>query len=198
MKVIGKITLFESLTQSKIDDLIASEGVVAIQVERNYSIDEIPGVISLIVPSGVGVGFLDAFKEVTDEASWLHEENAYVFVAIWKESNKVIDLSASYVRSQKDTSVVAPMEGKGYNLVLSVPGFDGNKTAVCELVWGLPIAPGEIAKAKLIGIDIAGSGASIEFLNLPCNGFRATFSKASGEVGNYVFDNDFKEKVLGV
>lgn len=197
MKVIGKITLLEPLTQGKIDELIATDGVVGIQVERNYAAGDVPGVIALVVPSGVEGGFLDAFKEVVDESSWLHEESSFVFTPKWKTPENIIDLTDSYVRDQKDTSSVGPMEGKAYTLTFSVPGFGGLNSVSCDMVWGISIAPGEIAKAKTLGLDISGTGASIHLNAVPSSGFMVAFEKAAGETGTYIFDDEnLKNKTL--
>lgn len=199
MRMIGKLTLLEPLTRAKIDDLIASEEVVAVQVERNYTAGDVPGEIALIIPTGVGAGFLDAFKEVNDEASWMHEEDSFVFVVKWKTPENVIDLSESYVRSQKDTSYVGEMGAKMFAVVFSVPSFNGVKSVRCNMTWGVAIAPSEIAKAKTLGIDISGTGASISLGTIPSVGISVAFEKAVGEVGTYIFDDfDFKNKIIGI
>ena len=50
MKNLIKITLFEPLTQGKIDSLISSDDQVIVQVERNYPCGDVPELLSLLVP----------------------------------------------------------------------------------------------------------------------------------------------------
>src|SRR5690554_7996671 len=102
MKSLTKITLLEPLTREKIAAMIRNEDLVVVQVERSYPCGDVPELLTLSLPAQVGATFLQSLEDVLDEASWIHEQDAFVFVASY--TSGVIDLSRSYMRAAKDTA----------------------------------------------------------------------------------------------
>lgn len=200
MKVLTRITLLEPLTQAKIDDLIVDEDLVVVQVDRSYPCGLVPETLSLVLPTGVGGSFLASLNDVLDEASFIHEENANVFVATYNSG--VIDLSKSYVRLNKDTSgAISPVPvGKTFEIVFTVGGLSGLKKVSGSLVVGSGF-PAKLQGELLdVGIEIDGdSTAENIIINAAgCGGFMVDFKVPSGESGNYIFDYDFKGKILSL
>lgn len=200
MKIIGKITLLEPLTNSKIDEMLESGELIGLIVERAYSVTGVPEILSLVLPAQVSEDFITGFKQVIAESSWIHEQEAFIFVA--KYDNGLIDLTSSYVRSDIDTDLSRPMvSGKSFKISFIVPDFEeGQKVVSGILSYGNSFPSELMEDLSEIGIEIDESSTTeqITILNTCISGFKVNFEKPVGEVGAYIFDYDFKNKILKI
>lgn len=197
MRTLARITLTEPLTRDKIDDLVATELLVGIQVLRSYRCGDVPELLSLLIPSQVSAVFLDAFKEVIDEASFIHEVDAIVIVSKF-EAGK-IDSTDSYIRDEVSTAktdVVPSFTPLG--VVFTVGGLSGLKRVALVVEFRQTLTVDQVNELQAIGIEVdpSSTGDNISILSTICGGFMVEFQQPKLAVGNYVFDYEFKGKIL--
>jgi hypothetical protein len=145
IKSIGKIVLYEPLTQDKIDALLASSDTIIFEIERRYVLADVPDLLSAVLPTqfdDVSVDYIEALKNLVDISSFIHEENAVVFDVKYNETTKTFDLTDSFVRTQKNTTSTmgTVTAGQILNAVFATPGLNGPVYTEIELPFNQAIS----------------------------------------------------------
>ena len=159
IKPIGKIVLYEPLNKYKIDALLAGTDTILLEIERKYILGDVPELLSAILPTqfvDAKVNYILALKNLLDAASFIHEENAMMWVVNYDSVNKEFDLSGSYIRDEKDTSEKLssiPSE-QLLQAVFMTPGLNGPVYTVIELSYGENISSTDKAALLAVGIEL--------------------------------------------
>lgn len=203
IKIIGKIILFETFTQSQIDDLIASTDTIVFQIEQNSSID-VDVNESLVIDAdltGFSVDYLQALKEVNDRVSFKFFENVCYFNIQYNETTKVFDLSESFVRTNVDTSVSqgSIVTGQMLEAYFITPGIDGNVYTKIDLPYGSAISSSDETKMLNIGLELnlGGTGDlfSIKTQKVP---FKVMFVKPDAVTEKYVINFNYSNQLIEI
>lgn len=204
IKSIGKITLYEHLDQDKIDLLLSGTNTIVLDIERQYSIADLPQRLSAIVVSDFSTGtidYLQSLKNVLDVATMKHEENALIFKINYNSGIKEFDLTNSYVRDSKDTSIIGSpiVTGQLLKAVFSTPGFDGPVLTTIDLPFGDVISSSDKLKLLAIGIEldlgVTGDLFSIKTQSVP---FKVSFYQPDSSVENYVIDFPLTNQLIEI
>jgi hypothetical protein len=141
-KVIGKIVLYEALDQDKITDLLAGSDTIVFEVQRQYQLGDVPELLGAILPTQFDTNVL---KNMIDNATWLHQEDAIMYKCNYDAATKTFDFSDSYVRDLKDTSGVLTTvtTGQVLNAVFTTPGLEGSIKTIIALPYGQAISSGD-------------------------------------------------------
>lgn len=192
------------MDQNKIDTLLAGTDTIVFDIERQYTIGDIPGVLGSVVSvdfDAVGVDYLQALKDVFDCASFKHEENAIVFKVDYDIPTKSFDLTNSYVRDQKDTSSPgsAVAAGKVLIAVFQTPGFEGPVLTSIELPFDTAISAPDEAKLLAVGIELTpfgkGDQFSIDVQKVP---FKVSFYQPDTALENYIIDFPLTNQLIEI
>jgi hypothetical protein len=164
IKPIGKIVLYEPLNKDKIDALLAGSDTILLEIERKYNLSDVPELLSAVLPTqfvDASVNYILAFKNLVDAATFIHEENAMIWVVNYDSVNKEFDLSASYVRDQKDTSAAqSDIPTKQLlQAIFMTPGLDGPVYTSIELSYGQNISSTDKAALLAVGIELNASAS---------------------------------------
>lgn len=192
------------MDQDKIDTLLAGPDTIVIDIERQYPLGDIPGVIGSVVsidfPTGT-TDYLASLKNVIDIAGFKHEENAIVWNVVYNISTKEFDLTSSYVRTQKDTSTAATAITTGQLLkaVFQTPGFDGPVKTVIDLPFGQSISAPDAAAMLAVGLEldlsVTGDLFSIKTQSVP---FKVSFMQPDAVTENYVIDFPLNNQLIEI
>ena len=88
IKSIGKIVLYEPLTQNKIDALLAGSDIIIFEIERRYVLGDVPELLSAVLPTqfeDVSVDYIEALKNTIDAATFSHEEKAMMWIVNYND-----------------------------------------------------------------------------------------------------------------
>lgn len=203
IKSIGKIVLYEPLTQDKIDALLAGSDTVIFEIERRYVLADVPDLLSAVLPTqfdGFAIDYVDSLKNVIDISSFIHEENAVVFVVKYNSITKEFDLTSSYVRNSADTSAVMGtiVTGQLLQAVFETPGLESSIRTVIDLPFGntLDITQLNILKDLGVIIDPASTGDffTISSQSVP---YKVSFYQPSSIVTEkYCIEFDLQNKTI--
>lgn len=203
IKVIGKIVLFESLTQSKIDDLIDSDDTIVFELEQTCSGD-VRAYDSLILDAdltGFSVDYLQAIKDLNDRITFKFFENVCCYNIEYNETSKVFDLRKSFVKTDVDTSTSQGSIVTGQMLVayFITPGIDSNIFTKIDLPYGNAISAADEAKMLNIGLELnlggTGSLFSIKTQKVP---FRVIFVKPDVVPEKYIIKFNKENQLIEI
>ena len=160
IKVIGKIILYEPLTQAKIDDILASADTVILEIERRYAISDTPEIIGAVLPTqfdDVAVDYIESFKNVVDISSFIHEENVLMYKVNYDSTTKTFDLTDSYIRNEKNSTEAMGVisDGQMLNAVFVTPGLNGPVYTTIELPYNQSIPDADVTKLEDLGLTLA-------------------------------------------
>lgn len=205
IKSIGKIVLYESLNQNKIDALLASDDTIILEIERRYALTNSPGTLSAVLPTqfdDVTINYIDAFKKVIDASTWVHEENVLIFKIAYDADDKEFDLTNSYVRDVRDTTSAlgAIPTGQLLNATFITPGLDAPIYTTIELPFGEDILTEDRDLMLGIGLELnlgsTGNLFSIKTQKVP---YKVFFSQPSSvTVDKYSIEFDLQNKTIEV
>lgn len=165
VRTIGRIILYEQLTQDKIDALLASADTIAFEIERRYILGEMPEVLTAILPTqfdGFAVDYVESLKEVVDVSSFIHEEDAIMFIVKYNSTTKEFDLTSSYVRNNVDSTATmgTVITGQLLKAIFITPGIENPVYTVIDLPFGqsLDTVQLNVLKDNGVIIDPASTG----------------------------------------
>lgn len=165
IKPLARIVLYEQLNQDKITALLATSDTVVFEIERRYVLGKMPEVLTAILPvqfTDIAIDYMQAFKDVVDASTWVHEENAIMFKVEYNSVAKEFDLTSSFVRDVRDTSGILGniVTGQVLEAVFTTPGLDGPVFTTINLPYGqsLDVAELSVLKDNGVLIDPASSG----------------------------------------
>lgn len=189
-KRLIKITLYDSFSQTEIDDIISSSDTPFVELDKNYFIGKTEDANSLIVPTelnGYPVNYLDALKKVIDISTFKYEQNLKVFIVQYNEIDKEFDLTASYVRTNIDTTAAQGTITTGFEIeaVFVTPGLEGVVETTVTLPFNSPISTTDLAALTAVGLDMnfgaTGSLFSLKTQSVP---FKVRFNQPVTSVEN--------------
>jgi len=159
IKVIGRIVLYEQLNQDKITDLLASADTIAFEIERRYTLGEMPELLAAVLPDqfdGYAVDYVESFKQIIDIASFVHEENAMMWVVNYDVPTKTFDLTASYVRDEVDSTATmgAIPTNQLIEAVFITPGLEGPVYTTVDLPYNGAISNPHKEALLAVGIEL--------------------------------------------
>jgi hypothetical protein len=159
IKCIGKIVLYEPLNQDKIDALLGGSDTIILQIERKYNLADMPELLSAVLPTqfiDASVDYVLALKNVVDAASFIHEEDAMMWVVNYNEDDKEFDLTSSYIRDQRDTSATLSdiPTNQLLQAVFMTPGLNGPVYTEIELPYNGAISSTDRAALLAVGIEL--------------------------------------------
>lgn len=165
VRTIGRIILYEQLTQDKIDALLVSADTIAFEIERRYILGEMPEVLTAILPTqfdGFAVDYVESLKEVVDVSSFIHEEDAIMFIVKYNSTTKEFDLTSSYVRNNVDSTATmgTVITGQLLKAIFITPGIENPVYTVIDLPFGqsLDTVQLNVLKDNGVIIDPASTG----------------------------------------
>lgn len=159
IKPIGKIVLYEPLNQDKIDALLAGTDTILLEVERRYVLADMPELLSAVLPTqfeDVTIDYILALKRFVDAASFIHEENAMMWVVNYNAVDKEFDLTTSYIRDEKDTSATmsAIPTDQLLQAVFMTPGLTGPVYTTIDLPYNGTISTTDRDALLAVGIEL--------------------------------------------
>lgn len=159
IKSIGKIVLYEPLTQDKIDALLAGSDTIIFEIERRYVLADVPDLLSAVLPTqfdDVSVDYIQALKNLVDVSTFIHEENAMMWIVNYNSVDKEFNLESSYVRDQKDTT--ATMSGipadQLLQAVFMTPGLNGPVYTTINLPYDGIISTTDRDALLVVGLEL--------------------------------------------
>jgi hypothetical protein len=188
IKSIGKIVLYEPLTQDNIDALLASSDTIIFEIERRYVLADVPDLLSAVLPTqfdDVSVDYIQALKDLVDVSTFIHEENAMMWVIKYNSGDKEFDLTSSYIRDEKDTNAV--MSGIPTDQLLQAvfvtPGLNGPVYTTVDLPYNGTISTTDRDALLAVGLElnlsITGSLFSVKTQKVP---YKVSFIQPSSVV----------------
>lgn len=168
IKSIGKIVLYEPLTQDKIDALLSSSDTIIFEIERRYVLADVPELLSAVLPTqfdDISIDYIEALKNLVDVSSFIHEENAMMWVINYNSVNKEFDLTASYIRDKKDTTATMSVIPTGQLLqaVFMTPGLNGPVYTTVDLPYDKTISAIDRNALLAVGLELNLSGTASLF-----------------------------------
>jgi hypothetical protein len=159
IKPIARIVLYEQLDQDKITALLAGTDTIAFEIERRYILGEMPQVLTAILPDqfdDVSIDYIQALKDVVDASTWVHEQDAMMWVINYNSDDKEFDLTSSYIRDEKDTTVV--MSGiptdQLLQAVFMTPGLNGPVYTTVDLPYNGTISTTDRDALLAVGLEL--------------------------------------------
>lgn len=202
IRTIGKIVLYESMNQDKIDAMLFSSDTIVFEIERRYALGEVPELLGAVLPvqfDDVSINYIEALKNVIDASSYIHEENAIVFDVQYTELTKTFDLTSSYVRDVRDTSgALTPVTvGQILLAVFITPGLSKPARTMIELPYGQAVSVGDELLLRQAGIALAasstGSSLVVDSSSVP---YQVEFIRPELSLENYVIQFNYKNKTI--
>lgn len=203
IRVIGKIILFESLSQSQINDLINSDDTIVFQLEQTCS-NDVRTYDSLILDAdltGFSTDYLQAIKDLNDRISFKFFENACCYNIDYNEISKVFDLRQSFVKTDIDTSASqgSIVTGQMLEAYFITPGIDSNVFTKIDLPYGNSISTADEAKMLNIGLELnlggTGSLFSIKTQKVP---FKVMFVKPDVVPEKYIIKFNKENQLIEI
>lgn len=159
IKPIGKLVLYEPLNHDKIDALLAGTDTILLEVERRYVLADVPELLSAVLPTqfeDLTIDYILALKHIVDAASFIHEENAMMWVVNYNAIDKEFDLTTSYIRDVKDTSVTMSSIPTDQLLqaIFMTPGLSGPVYTTIDLPYNGTISSTDRAALLAVGIEL--------------------------------------------
>ena len=145
------------------------------------------------------IDYITALKNVFDASSFVHEENALVFNVQYNAVIKEFDLTSSYVRTLRDTSLPGAAIPTGQILlaVFTTPGLDAPIKTVIELPYNQTIDLASISIIKDLGISLdklsTGSNLIVTSHLVP---YRVDFIQTESRIETYIIDFNYKNKTI--
>lgn len=159
IKSIGKIVLYEPLTQDKIDALLAGSDTIIFEIERRYVLADVPDLLSAVLPTqfdDVSIDYIEALKNLVDVSTFIHEENAMMWVVNYNSDDKEFDLTASYIRDEKNTTAtmsVIPTD-QLLQAVFMTPGLNGPVYTTVDLPYDGTISTTDRDALLAVGLEL--------------------------------------------
>lgn len=204
IKVIGKLTLYESLTQDLIDDYVVGSDTVVLQLEQNFSNGLISNVDSLVIDSdltGFTVDYFQALKDVIDRSVFKFFENSIVFNVVFDNALKSFDLTNSFVRTDVDSTATQGTVTTGQLLkaLFVTPGLESPVYTEIDLPYGQAISAGDNTKMTNIGLELNLGGTGDEFsIKIQSVPFKVMFLKPDAVTDNYVVQFDKQNIIIEI
>lgn len=205
LKSIGKIILYQSITQSEIDSLLASSDTIVFEIEKTYLIGDRLNQFGAVVNvdfEGSSPNYIEALKQVIDISSYVVEKNALVYKVKYDSDLKEFNLEDSFIRSNKDTSAVNDpiSDGQVINAVFATPGISGLVYTTIELPYNEAISAPDKAALLAVGIEldfsVTGSLFSIKTQSVP---YKVSFMKPDSVTGvDYIIDFELQNKTIEI
>lgn len=204
-KVIGKIVLYEPLSQAEIDAAIAGPDVVLFEIERRFQLTNIPQNLAAVLPVSFDdpiIDYIDALKNLYDAASFVHLQNAVVWKIKYDAVTKEFDLEDSYKRTAIDTTAAQTSLPNGQLLkaIFVTPGLDGAVQTIIDLPYNQVISNPHRESLLAVGIDlnlaVTGSLFSVKTQTVP---YKVIFFQPDTvTTENYVIDFELQNKTIDV
>lgn len=205
IKVIGRITLYEQLNQSKIDALLAGSDVIVFEVDRRYLLADKPNVLSAILPTqfeDVSIDYIEALKLVVDASTWIHEENVVMYKINYESSTKDFDLSESYIRDDRDTTVALTSLPNGQHLKATfvTPGLEESVITTIDLLYATAISTLDEEALANVGLILkAGSKGDAFGFSSQATAYKVIFSQPDTVITEkYSIEFDLQNKPIEV
>lgn len=194
IKIIGKIVLFEAITQDLLDSYVAGSDTVVLQLEQNFTNGPVLDTNSLVIDSeltGFATDYFQALKDILDRSVFKFFENSVFFNVIFDVGTKAFDLSGSFVRVDVDSTVSqgSVITGQLLKAMFITPGLEGPVYTEIDLPFNDVISVGDYTKMTNIGLDLnlggTGDVFSIKTQLVP---FKVIFFKPDVVLENYVIN----------
>jgi hypothetical protein len=199
MASIGKITLYEHWDAAKLAALIAAEETLYLEVERRYTLGELPETLTAVLPAQFGTTYMDYLIKTIDAATFVHEENCIVWVIKTAATGGMaFDLTGSYKRTGIDsvTGTEAVEDGVELLAIFTTAGLRGDARTAVVLPYGEAISGGDITALDDVGIELAASPEGSAFTVTSKTPFTVQFFQPSAAVENYVIDFDKNNQII--
>jgi hypothetical protein len=205
-KIIGKIVLYEPLSQDEIDAAIAGPDLVVFEIERRFQLTNIPQNLAAVVPTSFDVSYVDyveAMKLFLDAASFVHLENAFVWKIYYDVTDKEFNLKNSYQRTETNSSKISQTivsDGQLLNAVFITPGLEGTIETVVALPFEEPISTTDLEALEAVGIELnSGATGSLFSVNSQKVPYKVIFFQPDTvTTENYVIDFNLQNKIINL
>lgn len=205
IRSIGKIVLYEPLNQDKIDALLVGADTIVLEIERAYQIADIPQNLGAILPTqfdDLSIDYILALKRFIDAATFIHEESVMMWKINYNSSLKEFDLTSSYVRDQKDTSVTLTTIPTNQLLQANfyTPGIDGLVKTTIDLPYNGTISTTDRDALLAVGLElnlsVTGSLFSVKTQLVP---YKVSFYQpASVVTEKYSIEFNYQNKTIEI
>lgn len=203
IKTIGRIILYEQLSQDKLTTLLASADTIVLEIERRYILGDMPEVLTAILPTqfdGYAVDYVDSLKEIIDITSFVHEEDGIMFIVKYNSTTKEFDLTSSYVRNVPDTSTTMGTVTAGQLLqaIFVTPGLENPVYTTIDLPFGQTLDTMQLAVLKDNGvfIDLTSTGDFIKITSQDVPYKVGFYQPASVTLDKYSIEFDLQNKTI--
>jgi hypothetical protein len=205
-KVIGKIVLYEPLSQDEIDAAIAGPDVVVFEIERRFQLTNIPQNLAAIIPTSFDTSVIDyvqAMKDFLDAASFVHLENAVIWKIKYDTASKEFNLKDSYIRTDVFSGKIAQTvisDGQLLNALFLTPGLEGIVETVVQLPFNEAISSGDKLLLENLGIELNTSamGDLFTIVNQKVPYKVIFFQPDTVTTEKYVIDFELQNKTINV
>lgn len=205
IKSIGKIILYNSITQAEIDALLAGSDTIVFEIEKNYTVGNMPNQFGAVVNvdfAGTAADYIEALKQIFDISSFMIEENALVYKVKYDAVLKEFDLEDSFIRTDKDTTAAQDSisDGQLINAVFATPGIEGLVYTTIELPYNEAISAPDHAALLAVGIElnfsVTGSLFSVKTQSVP---YKVSFVKPESVTDvDYIIDFELQNKTIEI